>query len=326
MKASVLMSIYNETEAEIYASVMSVLEQSFGDYEFIIVHDNPTSDNKDKIINWLKNLDSRITIIENDVNIGLAMSMNKAFDKSNGAYIIRMDSDDICEPKRFEREINLLETNKWDMIFSNYTIIDANGNSLNNGKTAIEKKMTDDSLLSEIIFDGIIHHPTVAMTREIFIKAGRYRNFPCSQDLDLWLRMLGCGCRFLYINESLLKYRIRANSITESKRLNQHLTVTYIISLFAKRLKTGSDDYSDIQYNHFIASRVTNQSKQNFAKALNYLQQTLDTDNTIQKMILRLKAFCLCTHLRYSYLYKITHTKWIVRKLEREKKSTITIL
>lgn len=326
MRASVLMSIYNETEEEIYASVNSVLEQSFDDFELIVIHDNPTSENRKHIIDGLKNLDSRITVVENSTNIGLAMSMNKAFEIASGEYIIRMDSDDICEPGRFQREIELLETHKWDLVFTNYTVIDSNGNSLKDGKPAIKKIEPNESITSAIIFDGIIHHPTVAMTRNIFIKSGGYRNFPCSQDLDLWLRMIKCGCRFLYLNEPLLKYRIRDNSISGSKRLNQHLTVIYIIRLFAERLKNGSDSYSDQHYKQFIKTRITDHSKKNFDKALNNLKNAHHTDDKMRKIILQVKAFCFCAPLRYSYLYRMTHKNWFQHKCEQANKGMVTIL
>ena len=326
MTASVLMSIFNETEGEVRASVMSVLGQTFNDFELIIIHDNPSCENRSHMVDWLRKLDSRITVIENDENIGLAMSMNKAFEIANGEYIIRMDSDDICEQCRFEREIDMLETKKWDLVFSNYTYIDSNGQILNDGQPALEKKEREDSLLSDIIFDGIIHHPTVAMTREIFLKAGKYRDFPCSQDLDLWLRMIDCGCRFLYLNETLLQYRIRENSTTGSNRLKQHLTITYIIGLFEERITKGFDNYSISQYNQFINTKITEKNKRVFARAINCLQNALHTDSQIKRFILRIRAFLFCKPLRNSYVYKKTHEEWYIQSIRKARKGAVTII
>ena len=75
---SVLMSVYNESERELKESVDSILNQSYKNFEFIIVNDNPNNINLKLMLNRFASKDNRIKIIENEKNIGLAMSMNKA--------------------------------------------------------------------------------------------------------------------------------------------------------------------------------------------------------------------------------------------------------
>ena len=123
-----------------------------------------------------------------------------------------------------------------------------------------------------------------------------------------------------------MKYRIRTNSISGSKRLNQHLTVIYIIRLFEERIKKGSDDYSEGHYNQFIKSRITDRSKKRFEKALNYLKNALYTNNKLLKLLFQAKAFCLSEPLRYSYIYKKTHEDWFKKKLEQAQKGKVTII
>ena len=314
MTASVLISIYNEPVEEILESIQSILNQSFSEYELIIVHDNPRSNTKVNLLEKLRKLDERINIIENDNNIGLALSMNKAFEASTGEYLIRMDADDICEPYRFEKEIAVLKSGKCDLVFTNYRYIDEAGTLLFNSKAALESVYDPNEMIKKIYFDGIIHHPTVVMTRDIFLKAGGYRNFPCAQDQDLWIRMLECGCRFFFLNECLLRYRIRSNSITGSRKLQQYLTNTYIIKLACERLKKGYDCYSLADYNEYIENRITKREGERFKVACNWLQLAAEAPYMHKRIILRFKAFLLSKSLRERYIQKKRFGPWILEK------------
>lgn len=94
-KVSVLMSVYNETLNELAESIDSILNQTYKLFEFIIVNDNPTREDLKEILINYQNKDNRIKIIESKENIGLAMSLNKAFDISTGNILVRMDADDM---------------------------------------------------------------------------------------------------------------------------------------------------------------------------------------------------------------------------------------
>ena len=120
-KVSILMSIYNESEREIGLSINSILEQTYEDIELIIVIDNPKE--KEKYLKLLEKYTlnySNIIVSCNEENIGLAMSMNKAFELSNGDYIARMDADDISIKNRIEKEVNIIENHGYDFVFTRY--------------------------------------------------------------------------------------------------------------------------------------------------------------------------------------------------------------
>jgi hypothetical protein len=90
------------------------------------------------------------------------------------------------------------------------------------------------------------------MKKEIFMKSGGYRDFPYSQDYDLWLRLLALDCKFYMIDEVLLFYRIRDDSTTNRMRFEQACTNFYISNLLYRRLTTGTDDYSKENYAEFL--------------------------------------------------------------------------
>ena len=107
MKISVLMSVYNESNKELDEAILSILRQSLQDFELIIVNDDPVDvQHQQALQEWAKR-DKRIILVQNDKNIGLAASMNKALRLAHGEYIARMDADDISAPDRLSRQLNI---------------------------------------------------------------------------------------------------------------------------------------------------------------------------------------------------------------------------
>ncbi len=255
---SVLMSVYNEDESQIELAIKSILTQSYSNFELIIINDNPQNSTISKCLNQMKKLSPKIKIYSNHENMGLALSMNEAFKLSKGRYIARMDADDISFPSRFEKQIKVLEGGSYDFVFTNYDLIDEEGNIIKK-KTS---KYYDSSEIANIIYKkNIIHHPTVMMSRKIFEEAGGYRNFPCAQDYDFWLRLLNLNCRFYMINEVLFQYRIRGNSTTFRKKVQQQLTLEYSRKLLLERLRFGKDSYSFENYTKYIENKKLKNKK-----------------------------------------------------------------
>ena len=289
---SVIMSTYNERACELSAAIDSVLNQSFTDYEFIIVCDNPNNNELQGILSAYESKDNRVKIIYNKENMGLALSLNVAIQASKGEYLIRMDADDICKPDRFQKQVDIMQTGKYDLIWSSYDYIDENG-------CLLEKKAEyiPDSLIQKLLpIENIIHHPTVVMKRQAFMDAGMYRNFPCAQDYDLWLRMLDNGCRMHMMVESLLFYRVRTSSITNKKKYQQLCTLAYIRYITSVREKTGKDKYSFDGYLAYMKKMGVGEKEieQRFHNAQKYVEEgkQLIRDNKLLPGCIRiLKGF-----------------------------------
>lgn len=108
-KVSVLMTAYN-SEKYIAEAIESILNQTFGDFEFIIINDGST-DNTAKIVAKYAQADKRIKFIDNKNNQGLIAVLNQGLDLCRGEYIARMDSDDIAMPERLEKQVEYLDAN-----------------------------------------------------------------------------------------------------------------------------------------------------------------------------------------------------------------------
>ena len=263
MFISVVMSVYNETIEEINKSILSILNQTYKNFEFIIVVDNPNNIN---IINVIKDFafkDERIKYIINKKNIGLASSLNRGIESAKGKYIVRMDADDISVENRLEKQIAYLIKNpKISLLGSNVKTIDENDKEIRNWKVE-----TNIRKIKKIMkYESCFIHPTVIFKKEIFEKLHGYRDFPCAQDYDFFLRILDAGYEATNLNEYLLLYRVRNNNLTNKKRLFQILLSEYIKKLSKERkIEGGEDSFNaqDIKKIEIIFER----EKENFNKA-----------------------------------------------------------
>lgn len=298
---SVIMSIYNEPLSYIKESVDSILKQTLTDFEYIIVNDNPTrGDIKDYLLSFQ---DKRIKFIQNEYNIGLAESMNKAVLFSQSPYLARMDADDIAVPNRIEEEYEVINQGRYDLVFSAYSCIDAEANPV---VTIPHSYYTPEELPRKILVESVIHHPTVMMTREIFNRVGGYRNFPCAQDADMWLRMLYAGCRFYMIPKVLHKYRINPESVSAKKWYMQKLTIYYINDLFIQRLKKGEDDFSFENYKKYLENNEIGNEReaQKLRRAFDFLERGAEYSfkkKRILAIVYRVEAFVCSEKVRKNY-------------------------
>jgi len=179
-KISVIMSVFNG-EKYLREAMDSILNQTFADFEFIIVNDGST-DNSLSIIKGYA--DKRIRVIDNEQNIGLTKSLNRAIRQARGEYIARQDADDISLPNRFEEQLKYFKKNP-DVALLGTSIyrVDSNGKIL--GKTlAIAKP--GKGLLRQNQFN----HGSTMFKSGVVCELGGYNElFRYCQDYELWLRM-----------------------------------------------------------------------------------------------------------------------------------------
>lgn len=314
-KVSVLMGVYNEKFNQIDLAIKSILTQTFNDYELIIINDNPKDKEMKEFLENEKQLSSKINIYTNEENVGLAISMNNAFKYSSGKYIARMDADDISFATRLEKEVKVLDSGKYDFVFTNYNIIDDQGELI---KEKVSEFYQSKNIINNLYKKNVIHHPTIMITREFFIKSKGYRNFPCAQDYDFWLRLVTLNCRFYMINEVLYDYRIRNTSITARKRAQQKITIEYSQKLFLERLKNGKDTYS---YNEYVRYVETVKSKyhcidkqmEKSVKKLRKAQELKKRKKYILSLLYRINVFLSSPFYRDSYIKQ----KQIIKQIEK---------
>lgn len=209
---SVIMSVFNE-ENYIEESVDSILNQTYCNFELIIVDDCSTDETVNKIRQYT---DERIRLICNDKNCGLTCNLNKALDVSKGKYIIRMDGDDISIKTRFEEQVNYMEQHLEVVLSGTWIKYIGDNNDI------VRYKTRSDELKASLLFNSVIPHPTFIMRKDVLDENNiRYNeNLPYAQDYDFIYQISRCG-ELANIPKILLKYRIHDKQITGEKLVEQ---------------------------------------------------------------------------------------------------------
>lgn len=209
---TVLMSVYN-AEKYLRQAIESILQQSYQDFEFLILNDKST-DNSEEIIGQYD--DSRIRLVNNAQNIGLTKSLNKGIDLSKGKYIARMDADDISLPSRLEEQVAFMEAEP-DVVAAGswINIIDGKQIKLNEW----HYPCYHDELVTYLLFDSCIVHPSAIIRRSIINKYNiRYdEELETAQDYQFWYE---CSrfAKLANIPKVLLKYRKHDGQISVSSK------------------------------------------------------------------------------------------------------------
>lgn len=233
---SVIMSVYN-TASFLEETCNSLLDQTFSDFEVIAINDGSTDDSQ-KILDSFAQRDKRFKLLRS-VNQGPAKGRNAAFEHAQGKFIAIVDSDDICKPHRFEKQVEFLLNNPGiHMVGSYYKQIDSKGRPVK----SIDELPTDSCSLKEYLMErNPICHGTVMLSRKAFETLGGYRPIMHqAEDYDLFLRAVQ-KYDIALLPEVLYYHRIHENSLSTRKRLEQLQMRNFVITLHRERLQHGSD-------------------------------------------------------------------------------------
>ncbi len=213
------MSVYKEPVEWLRQAIDSILVQTFGDFEFIIVNDCPERDENEHILTEYEHQDSRIIIIRNEENIGLTKSLNKALSRAQGEYIARMDADDISLPDRFNTQIAFLDSHPEVGGVGSWTkTVDENGAQVG----AIGKYETDSRWTKALFLQNSqVAHPAAMFRKKVRDYVVRYdETVKYAQDYSLWVSILPYA-EVTNIPKVLFCYRINDQQISSSKKDEQ---------------------------------------------------------------------------------------------------------
>lgn len=212
---SVLMAVYEPKPPFFRQALESVLNQSLGDFEFIIVED-PSATSGQQIVKECD--DTRIRYLLNDRRTSLVGQKNRGLAYVRGRYVAIMDADDISEPCRFERQIAFLRRHSdVDVLGSQVTVIDQKGASLGYRRFPLDHRQIVEAMKRVVP----LCHPSVMLRREPLLHLGGYREtgYPI-EDYELWSRLAKHEARFANHPDVLLRYRVHSGQ-TKAQRLRQ---------------------------------------------------------------------------------------------------------
>ncbi|MBT2724656.1 glycosyltransferase [Bacillus sp. ISL-46] len=240
MSYSVVMTVYNG-EDYLAEAIESILNQTFKDFEFIIINDG-SNDSTRSIIESYN--DDRIVAYHLDENKGQTYCLNYGIKNAKGDWIFRQDADDISLPTRFEKQIKYLSKNP--QIVGVGTLIDTiQGKNPVDNNTLQSMKWSNSCVSREEIrkFRFVappIVHGTILFSKKAFYKAGGYCElYKIGQDTDLWIKLMEIG-DIDKVNKVLYKYRVYYDSLsrkdeTETCRESMLIVSRNIHSIFIKK-------------------------------------------------------------------------------------------
>lgn len=216
-KITVLMPVYN-SEKYLREAIDSILNQTFNDFELLIINDASTDNSKNIILSYK---DQRIRYYENNKNLGVAKTLNRGLRLACGDYIARMDADDISVPFRLKRQIDFMDRNPEIVVCGGWV------RAFKETDSAVWCTPADyETIKSTMLFHSAIYHPTV-MTRAKVLKRHELfysSTFDGSEDYEFWVRIAD-HFKIVNLQEVLLRHRIhsnhRDNSVRDGNSLKQ---------------------------------------------------------------------------------------------------------
>ncbi|MBU1046181.1 glycosyltransferase [Patescibacteria group bacterium] len=234
-KITVLMPVFNG-EKYLKEAIESVLNQTFTNFEFLIINDGST-DSTEKIIKSYS--DSRIKLINNKKNIGVIRSLNKGLSLSKGEYIARMDADDISLPKRLEIQVEFMDKNPQIGIAGAWAKI------IGEKKIRCSKPIVNQEKIKiALLFKCPMIHPSVIIRKNFLVKNNLNYNikYKHAEDYDLWTRAIKYF-PITNIKKTLIQYRIHDSNISKTQSNNQNETATQIrVRQLKENLKINPTD------------------------------------------------------------------------------------
>ena len=208
MNFSVLMSVYIKEKPEfLKESLDSVFNQTLLPTEVILIEDGPLTNELYNTIKDFSNKHKELKIIPLEKNYGLGHALNIGLKHCKYNLVARMDSDDICKPNRFEKEIKFMYNNNDIDICSSW--IDEFEKDKNNVVSQRRIPETHEEIIKYAKLRCPVNHPTVVYKRDKVIELGGYKDFP--EDYYLWIKMIMNGCKFYNLQESLLYFRFTSD-------------------------------------------------------------------------------------------------------------------
>lgn len=235
---SVVMPVYNGGSF-LSDTMQSILTQTLTDFELIVIDDGST-DTSLQLLQACAAKDGRIRLISRE-NRGLVPSLNEACEMAAAPYIVRMDADDIAHPQRFEKQYAFMEANP-DLLGAGCQVllIDVDGAPIKAMGTLTRHEAIDADHM--VGLGGAIIHPSAIIRREALERIGYYSNdYPCAEDLDLWLRIAEIG-RIANMEDVLLSYRQHPGSIGASSRERQYQSARAAVEAACRRRNLVFDE------------------------------------------------------------------------------------
>lgn len=266
------MPVYNG-EKYLKEAIESILNQTFKDFEFLIINDGST-DSSIKIIKSFS--DSRIILIENNQNMGQSKTLNKGLSLARGEYIARMDQDDISLPDRLLTQVDFLEKNiNIDIVGGGYQLFGKEDNR------KIFLPSSSIKLAWKFLMNTYLCHPSVMFRRSV-LKTIQYYPQTISEDFAFFSKIIQ-KYRGSNIKKILINYRQHNTNVStiQSEKINISVRETFLKNF---QFYTNSLDGSEIFYNFYFKYKINLKDILKFVKKSFLISQKILKNYNIRKI------------------------------------------
>jgi teichuronic acid biosynthesis glycosyltransferase TuaG len=207
---TVIMPAYN-AERFIGQAIGSVQAQTFTDWQLLVIDDG-SRDGTCDVVQALAEQDSRICLLRNEQNMGVAKTRNRGFDLCKSPYVALLDSDDLWHPGKLQRQLELMAQSGAEICYCSYGIVGADGN-----RAKPDYLVPEQVGFKKLLKENVIGCSTVVLASRLLEKY-RFETSLHHEDYALWLRMLRDGCAAAGCREVLANWRLIENSRSFDKR------------------------------------------------------------------------------------------------------------
>ena len=300
------MPVYNAGKY-VGKAIESILNQTYSNFELIIVNDGSTDDSKDIVLSFN---DSRIKYFENETNQNIVKTRNRCISEASGDYVAVLDSDDIALPKRLEQQLEFLEMSpEYGMCGTFYQVIDSDGKLLNK----VVLPLTELDTKTSLYFSNCFCHSTIMIRSELVKKFKYKEGFDIIEDYELSYNISKIS-KIANLPVYLTHYRIHGNNVTIEKKEEVLGKLQKMNSIILQDLKIG---YSEEQlkihtnflaynYSFFQGTAEFNPAESWILKVYDQIKNIPEINNGIiaELLIGRWLAICFNTK-RYSSIFSL---------------------
>jgi len=248
MKFSLLMSLYfKESPSYLNQALSSVwVDQTVRPSEIILVLDGPITKDLTNIIDiWKVKLQESLKIVELKENVGLGNALNQGLKKCSNNWVFRMDTDDICMPDRFEKQLTFIESNPDVVVFGGQVL--EFKNEPNDFQVLKSVPTTNEEIRLFSQKRCPFNHMTVAYKKSIILELGGYQHHLFMEDYNLWLRVIGAGYKVANLADVVLYARVGNGMHARRKGLEYIKSEKQLLNL-KKDLKLQNPLYANMLF------------------------------------------------------------------------------
>ena len=307
-KVSVLMSVYNERDEWLRMSIESILDQTYTDFEFIIVNDNPTDERIRHILSGYAEKDSRIRIVENECNKGLVYSLNHGLKYAQGEYVARMDADEFAHADRLSTQLGFIQQGNYDITSAVIDFMDEESCVFKKGDNTWLDDLESKKMLKYI---NCIPHSSWLIKAEAYKQLNGYRYINAAEDYDFLLRAAVSGLHIGLYGNALQDSRIRIQGISKQNALRQFIVSCYMVDNMDRLSDISPEDIEE-----YVSSRLNEKDITAYEKVVENKHPSRKA-NVFRKAAHVLYSL-LISKYAYRYFSNALHVRHIKKKCRRQ--------